>query len=147
MQNLGESKIFRLYYAAAIDVCVKKAFEQIDEFKKLFSKYNIEVYGAGFNDSPIIPPNCTREYKGVITAYDMRKIRECDILLVVADLTTFAAGTMMELEYARQLGLYTILLCPNTLKNIFLESFCNKIIHNVSELEAILADITRGSKI
>lgn len=138
---------FKLYYASAIDVCVKKAFEQIAGFKTVFKKYNIEVYGAGFADSPIIPPNCTAEYKGVITAYDLRKIRECDILLVVADLTTFAAGTMMELEYARQLGLYTILLCPNTLKNIFLESFCNKIIHNVNELEVILADITRGNKI
>jgi nucleoside 2-deoxyribosyltransferase len=139
--------MFKIYYASAIDVCVTKAFEQIASFKEIFEKYKIEVYGAGFADSPIIPPNCTKEYKAVITAYDLRKIRECDILLVVTDLTTFAAGTMMELEYARQQGLYTIVLCPNALKNIFLESLCNKIIHNITELEAILEDITRGSKI
>ena len=139
--------MFKLYYASAIDMCVKKAFEHIGEFKKIFEKYSIEVYGAGFGDSPIIPQNCTQEYKGVITAYDLRKIRECDILLVVADLDTFCAGTMMELEYARQLGLYIILLCPDPLKNIFLETFCNKIIHNINELELILADITRGEKI
>jgi nucleoside 2-deoxyribosyltransferase len=105
--------MFKMYYASAIDVCVKRAFEQIAEFKKIFAKYPIEVYGAGFGDSPIIPPNCSDDYKGVITAYDLRKIRECDILFVVADLETFAAGTCMELEYARQQGLYIILLCPN----------------------------------
>jgi nucleoside 2-deoxyribosyltransferase len=139
--------LFKLYYASAIDVCVEKAFKQIAEFKKVFAKYNIKVFGAGFEDSPIIPQNCTREYKGIITAYDLRKIRECDILLVVTDLDTFCAGTMMELEYARQLGLYTILLCLDPLKNIFLDTFCNKIIHNIEELELILADIARGEKI
>jgi nucleoside 2-deoxyribosyltransferase len=136
-----------MYYASAIDVCVKRAFEQIAEFKKIFAKYPIEVYGAGFGDSPIIPPNCSDDYKGVITAYDLRKIRECDILFVVADLETFAAGTCMELEYARQQGLYIILLCPNKLKNIFLETFANVIIHNSEELEKLLADITRGEKL
>ena len=139
--------MFKLYYASAIDVCVKKAFEQIAEFKKIFKKYQIEVYGAGFGNSPIILPNCSDDYKGVITAYDLRKIRECDILLVVADLETFAAGTCMEFEYARQLGLYIILLCPEKLKNIFLETYANKIIHNSWQLEAILKDITRGEKI
>jgi nucleoside 2-deoxyribosyltransferase len=138
---------FHLYYASAIDVCVTEAFERIAKFKKMFAKYKIEVFGAGFGDSPIIPPNYTEEYKGVITAYDFRKIRECDILLVVTDLETFCGGTMMELEYARQLGLYTILLCPVALKNIFLESLCNKIIHTKRELEEILKDITREEKI
>ena len=46
----------------------------------------IEVYGAGFGDSPIIGPETSKEYKGVVSAYDLRKIRECDILLVVTDL-------------------------------------------------------------
>src|SRR5208282_4747117 len=70
----------------------------------------IEVFGAGFNDSPIIPPEASSVYKGVISAYDLRKIRECDVLLAVTDLKQFAAGTFMELEYARNLGIYTILL-------------------------------------
>lgn len=126
---------------------MEKAFKQMADFKSLFQKFNIEVLGAGFGESPIIGPNSTPEYKGVISAFDYRKIRECDILLVVADLDTFCAGTMMELEYARQQGLYIILLCPDPLKNIFLESFCNKIIHNINELEIILADVTRGEKI
>jgi hypothetical protein len=175
--------MFKLYYAAAIDTCVDQAFKQIEEFKILFEKYSsnillslpdynkckvsnpIEVYGAGFGDSPIIPPECSQVYKGVISAYDLRKIRECDVLLVVTDLKQFAAGTFMELEYARNLGVYTIILVLSTevsceidmnyhppllvniqpirVKNIFLETYANKIIYSMSELEDILKDLTQ----
>jgi hypothetical protein len=100
-------------------------------------------------------------------------IRQCDVLLVVTNLKTFCAGTMMELEYARNLGLYIILLvlqkkisceecnekiydsennyycmihCDKMfpkLKNIFLETYCNKIIYSMEELEEILKDLTQ----
>jgi nucleoside 2-deoxyribosyltransferase len=163
--------MFKLYYAAAIDTCVEKAFKQIEEFKKLFVKYQastieeimegkknrvnnpISVYGAGFGASPIIGPETSQVKKGVISAYDLRKIRECDILLVVTDLKQFAAGTMMELEYARNLGIYTILmlLSPEDpkereafyLKNIFLETYVNKVISSKEQLEDILKDLTQ----
>lgn len=132
--------MFKLYYAAAIDTCPEKALNQIEEFKLLFSKYErlslneifdengrtqvknpIQVYGAGFGDSPIIVPETSAVKKGVISAFDLRKIRECDVLLVVTDLNQFAAGTFQELEYARQLGIYTILMIigEEELKNIF----------------------------
>lgn len=176
--------MFKLYYASAIDTCPDKALKQIEEFKKVFDSYGeefnwegvknpIEVYGAGFNGSSIISPECSKEYKGVISAYDLRKIRECDILLIVTDLKQFAAGTMMELEYARNLGIYTILfittpldenckICMNgfsetdrcgeedcrvceynPIKNIFLETYINKIIYSMRELEVILKDLTQ----
>ena len=182
--------MFKLYYAAAIDTCPEKALKQIEVFKKIFSKFiqeewtdgsnirivsnfvknPLEVYGAGFGDSPIITPESSKEYKGAVSAYDLRKIRECDILLVVTDLKQFAAGTMMELEYARNLGIYTILfvlpskkvLCMLVMvilvilvkpelkmrvtkgeQNIFLETYANKIIYSMEELEAILKDLTQ----
>ena len=174
--------MFKLYYAAAIDTCPEKALKQIEVFKKIFSKFiqeewtdgsnirivsnfvknPLEVYGAGFGDSPIITPESSKEYKGAVSAYDLRKIRECDILLVVTDLKQFAAGTMMELEYARNLGIYTILfvlpkivlhnfgfdtLTPvetqQEVTNIFLETYANKIIYSMEELEAILKDLTQ----
>jgi hypothetical protein len=169
--------MFKLYYAAAIDTCVDKAFKQIEEFKKLFNKHTIyfkngqlvstvknpiEVFGAGFNDSPIIGPETSSLYKGVISSYDFRVLRGCDILLVVTDLKQFAAGTFMELEYARNLGIYTILFVlpedtgmdnyvgskvkynqNGKLKNIFLETYANKIIYSMKELEDILKDLTQ----
>lgn len=177
--------MFRIYYASAIDTCVEQAFKQIEEFKKVFCKYTIrldpidlrtyvdvnnpiEVFGAGFGESPIIGPETTPVYKGALCAYDLRKLRECDILLVVTDLKQFCAGTMMELEYARNLGIYTIILvtysekdckpckpvakyfnCDECLhekygvKNIFLETYGNKIIYGMEELEDILRDLTR----
>ena len=144
--------MFKLYYASAIDVCQKKAFKQIEEFKKIFSKYDIQVYGAGFGNSPIIPLGCSEVYKAVITAYDMRQIRKCDILLVVTDLKTFAAGTFEEMMYARTNGLYVILLVLNKrkgykpihseIKNIFLESHADKIIYSIDELEQVLRQVT-----
>lgn len=135
--------MFKLYYASAIDTCVKEAFEQIEIFKKILSKYDIEVYGAGFKDSPIISPDSSEEYKGVVSAYDLRKIRECDILLVVTDLKTFCPGTMMELEYSRNLGLYTIVLCLGNgfCKNIFIKTYANKIIYSKDELRQILKNV------
>ena len=144
--------MFKLYYASAIDTCQEKALKQINEFARLFLHYRkgdvkhpIEVYGAGFNDSPIIPLDCSQVYKGVISAYDLRKIRECDILLVVTDLKQFGAGTFQELEYARGLGIYTILLVlgGEKLRNIFLETYPNKVIFSMKELEEILIDITQ----
>jgi hypothetical protein len=174
--------MFKLYYCSAIDTCVEEAFKQIEEFNKVFNNYTvefgyghttmsgvkhpIEIYGAGFNDSPIIPPEASKVYKGVISAYDYRMIRQCDILLVVTNLETFAAGTMMELEYARSIGLYIILMvyggethkvCYPSIKekekvfeesigrvkNIFLETYCNKIIYSMEELEEILKDLTQ----
>ena len=160
--------MFKIYYAAAIDTCVDKAFKQIEEFKKIFNPYTnsfsinhpIVVYGAGFGDSPIIGPETSVVKKGVISAYDLRKIRECDVLMVVTDLKQFAAGTFMELEYARNLGIYTIVLAlipkfnyqkigpyevppPTKVQNIFLETYANKIIYSKEELEEILKDLTR----
>ena len=127
-KDVRKRNMFKLYYAAAIDTCPEKALKQIEVFKKIFSKYQMQdifkvidgeveqvnkpifVYGAGFGSSPIITPESSKEYKGAVSAYDLRKIRECDVLLVVTDLKQFAAGTMMELEYARNLGIYTIVL-------------------------------------
>jgi nucleoside 2-deoxyribosyltransferase len=192
-----EKKVFKLYYASAIDTCVEEAFKQIEEFKKIFKPYTyncdecifledtmnqvdkckkchkLEVYGAGFGDSPILDGSESSIKKGVICAYDLRKLRECDVLLVVTDLKQFAAGTMMELEYARNLGIYIIIMvlqekklcdecpdfknnmekmieCANTcnqmlpkLKNIFLETYANKIIYSMEELEEILKELTK----
>lgn len=165
--------MFKLYYAAAIDTCVDKAFKQIEEFKKLFNIYTIrewgvregiknpiEFYGAGFGNSPIIGPETSAVKKGVISAYDLRKIRECDVLLVVTDLKQFAAGTFMEFEYARNLGIYTIVMVlpkevpiysqpygtrleKQRCHNIFLETYANKIIYSMEELEEILKDLTQ----
>ena len=186
--------MLKLYYASAIDMCVEEAFKQIEEFRKLFKKYQyqditdifetiesaakqvnhpIQVFGAGFNQSPIIGPDSSPVYKGAVTAYDLRLIRNCDILLVVTDLKQFCAGTMMELEYARNLGIYTIILCLSDkgctncekanecslgslaekkcpiyhtngmVKNIFLETYANKIIYSMVELEDILKDLTQ----
>lgn len=172
-------QMLRLYYASAIDTCVEDAFKQIDKFKALFDKYTkkesmqvtygfdpkwvrkegvnnpIEVYGAGFGESPIIGPDSSYVFKGAVSAYDLRQIRQCDILLVVTDLKQFAAGTFQELEYARNLGIFTILFVHDTklegecmehsskVKNIFLETYVNKIIYSMEELEVILKDLTK----
>ena len=113
----------------------------------------IEVYGAGFGHSPIITPESTDVYKGILSSYDKRILRDCDVLLVVTDLKQFCAGTMMEFEYARNLGIYTILmlLSPEDpkereafyLKNIFLETYVNKVISSKEQLEDILKDLTQ----
>lgn len=137
--------MFKAYFASAIDVCPKEAVKQIEKFKCILSKYKVNVYGAGFDkDSPIIDESSTPELKGVICAYDLRKIRESDILLFVTDLDTFAPGSCMELEYARQLGVYVIVLClgnEDFVKNIFIETYSNKIIYSVDELEYILENV------
>lgn len=135
--------MIKLYYASAIDVCLDKALHQIEAFKRILGKYYIDVYGAGFKDSPVIKPDSSESLKGVVTANDLRVIRECDIFLLVTDLETFCPGSCMELEYARQMGLYTIVLCTSGYKtnNIFLETFANKIIYSVKELEDILGEI------
>jgi len=185
-----EKKVFKLYYASAIDTCVEEAFKQIEEFKKIFKPYTyncdecifledtmnqvdkckkchkLEVYGAGFGDSPILDGSESSIKKGAICAYDLRKLRECDVLLVVTDLEQFAAGTMMELEYARNLGIYIILFVTSKinigkasidcgepevvtikvhhkLKNIFLETYANKVIHSMEELEDILKELSK----
>jgi hypothetical protein len=57
---------------------------------------------------------------------------------MVTDLKTFAAGTIMELEYARQLGMYIIVVCnTDDLRNIFLMSYASKIINNINKLEEL----------
>lgn len=151
--------MFKLYYASAIDNCQEKTLKQIEEFKKIFKKYScssyswsngipnhpIRVYGAGFGSSPIITPENSKEYKGAVSAYDLRKIRECDCLLVVIDNEQFCFGTAMEMEYAKQLGLYIIVLSlgKEKVKSIFIETFANKIIYSMKELEEILKDFTQ----
>ena len=138
--------MFKLYYASAIDTCVEQAFKQIEEFKILLSKYSkLDVYGAGWKDSPIIKPDCSGIYKKVITSYDLRKLRESDILLVVTDLKQFCAGTMEEFMYARTLGICTIVcvLGEEKLRNIFIESHADKIVYGIEELEKVLQDVTQ----
>ena len=135
--------MFKLYYAAAIDTCVEQAFKEIEEYKQIFSKFpEIEVYGAGFKESPILDEKSTHDKKCVVTAYDLRKIREVDILFVNTDLKTYCAGTMVELDYAKRLGIYVIMLCPEKPKNIFLTSLVDKIIYSKEELEEFLKEIT-----
>lgn len=139
--------MFKLYYCSAIDVCVEEAFKQMDEFKKIFSKYpKIEVFGAGFGESPIIGPDSSLVYKGVVVAYDLREIRKCDILLVVTDLKTFCAGTMEEMMYSRQLGLYIIvcILRNEKLKNIFIETHADKVIYGIKKLKEVLDEICKN---
>jgi len=142
--------MINLYYCSSIDINPKEALKQIEKFKGILSKYNINVFGAGIDkDSSIIDENSTLELKGVVCAYDLRKIRESDILLFVTDLSTFCPGSCMELEYARQLGLYVIVLClanKDFVKNIFIETYANKIIYSVEELEFILEDIVGKKK-
>jgi len=136
--------MLKVYYSAPIDVCVKEAFKKIDKFRELFAKFSsIEFYGAGIGESPIIRPESSDVKKGVVVAYDYRLIRNCDILLVNTDLNTYCAGTLLEMEYARQLGLYIILLVPEKPKNIFLTSLANKVIYSMEELEDILKDLTK----
>ena len=141
--------VVRLYLAQPID-CSKVCQERIYKIMKflfvneLYTK--IIVCGAGIGeDSPIINPETSSpEYKGIISAYDLRKIRECDIMLVISDDNTFAAGTFIEMEYARNLGLYIIVLwLGKPLKNIFVQTYANKIIYSYKELEDILRDITQ----
>lgn len=141
--------MFNIYFASAIDKYPEKAFKQIEKFKSILSKYKVNVYGAGIDkDSPIIDKHSTPELKGVICAYDYRILRQCDILLMVTNLETFCPGTCMELEYARQLGIYIIVLCLDNkdfVKNIFIETYANKIIYSIEELEYILENAC-GSK-
>jgi hypothetical protein len=143
--------MFKMYYASAVDCSVDYGKAQLRLFKELFKKYSqIEVCGAGIGESPIISLDSSKTLKKTIVAYDLRKLRECDILLVVTDLETYCAGTHMELEYARNLGLLTIVLCVHKngtckygLKNIFIETLADKVIHSIEELEEILEEITK----
>jgi nucleoside 2-deoxyribosyltransferase len=134
--------MLRIYYSSPIDVCVEKAFKTIELFKKIFAKFpELEVYGAGFGKSPIITSESTWSKKKAIVAYDYRIIRSCDILFVNTDLDTFCAGTMLEMEYARQLGMFIILMCPEKPKNIFLETLADKIVYSIEQLEEILKEL------
>ena len=134
--------MLKIYYCSPIDINPEKARKQIEYFKWLFSKYsNIEVYGAGFKDSPIISNNSSWDKKAIVIAYDYRILRNCDILFVNSDLSTFCAGTFMELEYAKRLGIYVLLLVPEKPKNIFLECLADKIIYSIDELEVFLNNI------
>jgi len=137
--------MLKIYFALPIDINPDKALKRIEEFKKIFTKFpKIEVYGAGLNDSPIIPPNTTWTQQRLIVAYDLRIIRQCDILLIVTDNKTFCAGTFMELEYARQLGIYTIMLSlSKNIKNIFLLTMVDRIAYSIKELEEILEEISK----
>jgi len=143
--------MFKLYYAASVDCSVDQGKHLLGIFKEVFKKYpQIEVSGAGIGESPIISLDSSKTLKKAIVAYDLRKLRECDILLVVTDLKTYCAGSHMELEYARNLGLLTIVLCVDKdglaiygLKNIFIETLADKIIHSIEELEEILEEITK----
>lgn len=149
----------KIYYAAAIDNCPDKGRTQLEQFKQLLKKYPIELRGAGIGDSPIIKLDSSPCVKGVIAAHDLKELRECDILLVVLDSKAQAIATFMELEYARQLGLYIVVLilskttekCPycdrqkmiaEGNKSIFLETWANMIIYSIEELEVILNEIT-----
>ena len=137
--------MIRIYFAQPIDIKPDNVEVTIREFKKIFTKFpNIEVYGAGFNDSPIINPDkVTWTIERVIVAYDLRQIRQCDILLIVTDTHTFCAGTMMELEYARQLGIFTIMLSlSKEVKNIFLLTMIDRLAFSAKELEDILKEIS-----
>ena len=106
----------KIYYAAAIDNCADKGKEQLEQFKQLLNKYPVELRGAGIGDSPIIKLDSSPCVKGVICAHDLKEIRECDIFLVVLNSKSQAVATFMELEYARQLGLYTIILILSKIK-------------------------------
>jgi nucleoside 2-deoxyribosyltransferase len=146
--------MFKIYYASAIDVCVQEAYQQIEEFKRMFYRLNyneeherkstaIEVCGAGFGKSPVLDGPTPEIKKDVVAAYDLRMIRGCDILLVVTNLKTFAAGTFMEFEYARQQGLY-IIVCVMTehcVHNIFINKYADKIVYGVNELEKALKEL------
>jgi len=134
--------MLRIYYCSPIDICLEKAKEEIEKFKQLFSKFpNIQVEGAGFGDNPIVDSNTSWIKKKAIVSYDYRILRSCDILLVITDLKTFCSGTMLEMEYARQLGLTIILYCPYKPKNIFLECLTDKIVYSIEELEEVLREL------
>lgn len=155
--------MFRCYYASAIDCSVDKGKRLLGIFKEVFKKYpQIEVSGAGIGESPIISLNSSKTLKKAIVAYDLRKLRECDILLMVTDLKTYCAGSHMELEYARNLGLLTIVLClpdfvysiksdelrshsglKDKVKNIFIETMADRVIYTIEELKEILEEITK----
>jgi hypothetical protein len=152
-----------MYYASAVDCSSDCGKTQLKFFKALFKKYpQIKVIGAGIGESPIISLESSMPLKKAIVAYDLRKLRECDILLMVTDLKTYCAGTHMELEYARNLGLLTIVLClpdfvysiknndlrrrsgfKDKVKNIFIETMADRVIYTIEELEEILEEITK----
>jgi hypothetical protein len=134
--------MLKLYYSAPIDTCYEEAFKEIAEFKELFAKFpSIEVYGAGFGESPIITQDTSDFKKGVVVSYDYRIVRGCDILFVNTNLKNYCAGTLLEMEYARQLGLYIILLVPEKPKNIFLTTLANKIVYSKKEVEELLKEL------
>ena len=134
---------FKLYYAAPIDENIEVAKRRVERFKNIFKKYNIKVYGAGINkDSPILTPKASIYLKNAIVAYDLREIRECDIFLLVLD-SSYGAGCLMELEYARQLGLYCIIYWDSykPMNNIFLRKFCDNFVTDLDYLESILEEL------
>ncbi len=139
--------MYNIYVAAPIDTCLEEALKQIEEFKLLFAKFpKLNVYGAGYKNSPVLDGSESPFKKGVICSYDLRKLRESDVLLVVTNLKQFAAGTFMELEYSRQLGIYTIIFIVSgeKPKNIFLETYANKIIYSYEELNRFLEELNNG---
>jgi nucleoside 2-deoxyribosyltransferase len=134
--------MFKVYIAQAIDSNPEGVIENINNFANILIEYGLDVRGAGIPPSPIIGPDTNIERKKVIVAYDLTVLRGCDILLVISDLDTFALGTMMEMEYARQLGLYIILYCPSKCKNIFADKTVDKEVHSEFELRCLLRSIT-----
>lgn len=136
--------MFKVYIGQPIDSKPDRALERIKKLKELFSKFpNIEVYGAGFGDSPIINNNATWTIKRTVVAYDLRILRKCDIFLAIVDSHTFCAGTMMELEHARQLGIFTIMLSlSKEVKNIFLLTLVDRVVYSIEEVEDILKEIS-----
>jgi hypothetical protein len=138
--------MFRLYLAQAIDCSADQGKQKIRLFKELFESHpEIALYGAGIGESPIIKLDTPKILKKAIVAYDLRKIRECDVFLMVTDLKTYCAGTHMELEYARNLGMLTIILCltKDPIKNIFLETMADKIIYTLDDLERLLWELSQ----
>jgi hypothetical protein len=139
--------MLKLYFATSIDKNPDRAKELIEWFKGIISKFPfIEVYGAGFKDSPIIDPyHSTHSTQRIITAYDFRQLRECDCILFVTDGKTFAAGSLMELEHARQLGLMIIVYCMSkVMPNIFITSLADLVLYEEKTLIDILGEISNA---
>lgn len=137
--------MFKMYYAAAVDCSVDQGKYTLKILTDLiFKKFpEIEVCGAGIGESPIISTQSTKIFKKAIVAYDLRKLRECDILLMVTDGKTYCAGTHMEVEYARSFGMLIIVynMGRGLLTNIFLETTADKIVNSIEQLEEVLREL------
>jgi hypothetical protein len=137
--------MIKLYFATAMDKNPQKAKELKEYFEKLFKEYpNIQVFGAGFNNSPVLNVlHSTWSLQRAIAALDLRQIRECDIFLFVTDAKTYAAGSLMELEYSRQMGLMTVVLILGATEcyNIFLQTLTDRLLYSVDDLKDLLVEL------